>query len=137
MLQLVYISSARELITEATCRDILSVSRKNNQRDGISGLLVAGQRRFLQALEGEPDAVRAAYQRICKDPRHYACVLLGEHYIDNRLFGAWEMGFQQAGRELSDDANLAAIVTNLVDPISDANLRAQFVGFAEMQEQAA
>lgn len=39
VLQLVYISSARELITEATCRDILLVSRRNNLRDGISGLL--------------------------------------------------------------------------------------------------
>lgn len=137
MLQLVYISSARMLITDATCRDILSISRRNNERDGISGLLVAGQRRYLQALEGKTDVVRAAYQRIRADPRHYACVLLGEHYIDDRMFGAWDMGFQQGGRELSDDASLAAVVTNLVAPISDANLRAQFVGFAELQERAA
>lgn len=137
MLQLVYISSARNLITEATCRDILSVSRKNNQRDGISGLLIAGQQRFLQALEGNTDVVRAAYQRIRADPRHYACVLLGEHHVDDRMFGAWEMGFQKGGRELSDGSSLAAVVTNLVDPITDANLRAQFVGFAELQGRAA
>ncbi len=137
MLQLVYISSARELITEATCRDILLVSRRNNLRDGISGLLVAGQRRFLQALEGKTDAVRAAYQRISADPRHYACVLLGEHHIDDRMFGTWEMGFRPGGSDLSDDASLAAIVTSMVDPIGDANLRAQFVGFAELQSRAA
>lgn len=47
------------------------------------------------------------------------------------------MGFQPGGSDLSDDASLAAIVTSMVDPIGDANLRAQFVGFAELQSRAA
>ena len=137
MLQLVYISSARQPITEADCRNLLDTSRRNNSRSGVTGLLVAGKRRFLQAIEGPTDAVRTTYARIITDPRHYACVLLSEHYLDERHFGSWAMGYERGGSELSDDAALAAIVTSLVDPVSDASMRAQFIGFAELQSRAA
>lgn len=137
MLQLVYISSARQPITASVCTNILSVSRTSNQRSGITGLLVAGERRFLQALEGPTDAVRSTYARILKDPRHYACVLLSEHYLDQRQFGEWSMGYIAGGPELSDEGLLADVVTKLVDPIDDASLRAQFIGFAELQNRAA
>jgi len=137
VLQLVYISSAREAITQATCRNVLEISRRNNRRNGVTGLLVAGRRRFLQAIEGPTDAVRATYAKITADPRHYACVLLSEHYLNERQFGDWAMGYALGGSELSDDAELAAIVTSLVDPVSDASMRAQFIGFAELQSRAA
>jgi len=134
---LVYISSARTLISENTCADILAKSRLHNQRADISGLLVAGQRRFLQALEGPTDAVRATYARILNDPRHYACVLLGERYLDTRQFGDWAMGYNAGGRDAADDAGLVSIVEALVDPLDNANLKAQFTGFAELQSRAA
>lgn len=137
MLQLVYISSARNLISEDTCADILAKSRTNNLRADISGLLVAGQRRFLQTLEGPTDAVRATYARILADPRHYACVMLGERYLDTRQFGDWAMGYSAGGRDAPDHAGLVSIVKGLVAPLEDANLRAQFVGFAELQSRAA
>ncbi|WP_114227162.1 MULTISPECIES: BLUF domain-containing protein [Sphingomonas] len=137
MLQLVYISSAREVITGSTCATILEKSRANNSRDDVTGLLVAGERRFLQALEGPTEAVRSTYARIIQDHRHYACVLLSEQYVENRQFAAWSMGFVSGGSEMSDDQSLAQIVTRLVNPISDASLRAQFIGFAELQDQAA
>jgi hypothetical protein len=68
MLQLVYISTSREPITDRLLDDILSTSRRNNDRAGVSGLLVAGGRRFLQALEGPAAAVLATYARIAADP---------------------------------------------------------------------
>ena len=137
MLQLVYISSARQLITEDMCKDILLKSRANNERANISGLLVAGQRRFLQALEGPTDAVRSTYARIVADPRHYACVLLGERYSDVRQFGDWAMGYSAGGPDAPDDAGLVAIVEELVASLKDADLRAQFTGFAKLQSRAA
>lgn len=137
MLQLVYISTARHPITEASCVEILTASRTNNLRVDITGLLVAGQRRFLQALEGRPEAVRSTYKRIIDDPRHYACVLLSEQYVDERQFGDWAMGYSSGGGDLSDDAELASIVTSLVDPVRDANLRAHFIGFAKLQSRVA
>ncbi|MEE2915447.1 MAG: BLUF domain-containing protein, partial [Pseudomonadota bacterium] len=67
--QLVYISSA---IGRVDGDAVLAVSRRNNARDGITGLLYADGRRFLQVLEGERAAVERAYQRIAADPRHRA-----------------------------------------------------------------
>jgi hypothetical protein len=137
LLQLVYISSARQIISEDICANILAKSRPNNERADISGLLVAGQRRFLQALEGPTDAVRATFARILSDHRHYACVLLGERYSDVRQFGDWAMGYSTGGVDAPDNAGLVSVAQTLVASLEDPNLRAQFIGFAELQSRAA
>ena len=137
MLQLVYISSARNLICNDICADILAKSRTNNLRNNISGLLVASQRRFLQTFEGPTDSVRNTYERIRSDPRHYACVLLGERNLDERQFGNWAMGYSAGGRDAPEEAGLVSVVSELDATLRDANLRAQFTGFAELHSRAA
>lgn len=136
MLTLAYISTARTPITDAMCKDILAASRVNNPVNGITGLLVAGRKRFLQALEGPTDEVRATYARIAADPRHFACVVLAEHHVEERQFGNWAMGYS-AGHDADDGADLEAIVTALVAPLEDPDLRAQFIGFAQLNARAA
>lgn len=98
MLQLVYISSANPA---APCRtqDILTVSRHNNARDQISGLLYADRGRFLQALEGPEESVEVAYARIQQDQRHRAIVLLSRRNVDRREFGHWEMAHRAPGAD--------------------------------------
>lgn len=137
MFQIVYISTARALITQEVCNDVLRISRANNRRAGISGLLVAGQQRFLQALEGPTDAVRATFARIVDDPRHFACVVLSERHIDSRQFGDWAMGFIAGEPGAVASETLPSIVEALVAPLEDANMRAQFMGFADLQSRAA
>ena len=100
-------------------------------------MLVAGQRRFLQALEGPTDAVRTTYARILADPRHYASVVLSDRYLEARQFGGWAMGFAAGGADAADGEPLTAIVEALVAPLEDASLRAQFMGFAALQSRAA
>ncbi len=137
MLQIVYISTARQPIGPSLCADILKTSRINNREDRISGLLVAGGRRFLQVLEGPAAEVRQTYARIAADSRHYACVILSERQIEARQFGEWAMGYTAGGREASDDSSLEEIVAALVAPVRDPDLRAQFTGFAQLQSRAA
>jgi len=50
MHQLAYISTIGLHMREQDIEDILQVSRSNNRRDGITGLLVADGVRFLQVL---------------------------------------------------------------------------------------
>ena len=76
--QLVYISSPRSPVTEEECDTILAQSRRNNARAGIGGVLVVGHSRFLQMIEGPPEAVAAAFARIKADPRHYAVVVISD-----------------------------------------------------------
>ena len=136
MLQLVYISTARHPITEPLLNTILEASRRNNVRTGVTGLLVAGGRRFLQALEGPDEAVWETYARIKADPRHHALVLLTGRPVERRCFGGWSMAFEAAG-EASEQGDLVELVDALTAPLADKTLRAHFIGFAELHSRVA
>lgn len=101
MLQLVYVSSANPAAPCPT-QDILTISRRNNARDHISGLLYADAGRFLQALEGPEAAVEAAFARIRQDARHRAIVILSRRAVDRREFGHWEMAHRAPGADAAD-----------------------------------
>lgn len=137
MLQLVYISTSRApVIDDALLQDVLAVSRRNNSAAGISGLLLAGGRRFLQALEGPRGEVLRCYERIKQDPRHFAFVVLAERAIEVPEFGAWAMAHGQ-GRDPEAGAALRKAVDRLTADLPDPNVRALFTGFAELHSKAA
>lgn len=137
MIQLVYISTARALaIDDALLESVLSVSRRNNARMGLTGLLLAGGRRFLQALEGPRDAVEATYVKIKTDPRHFAFVELANKEISEPEFGAWAMAYSQ-GADPQASRALRTAVDALTRDLPDPNVRALFTGFAELHSQAA
>jgi hypothetical protein len=135
ILQLVYISTMRVPLGAEACEDILAASRRNNRRAGISGVLIAGSNRFLQLLEGPPAAVRATYDRIKSDPRHYATVVLSERTAEHRDCPRWDMGFLPGGGAYPGET-LQALVERLAEPITDKNVRAEFTGFAAVQTRA-
>ena len=136
MFQLVYISTAREPISAPMLGQILLASRRNNAGNDITGLLVAGGRRFLQALEGPEQAVLDTYARIKQDSRHYAMVLLTGRSVEARAFGNWAMAYEQGG-DARNGNDLRATVEALTSSITDKTLRAHFLGFAEQQSRAA
>ncbi|URW76238.1 BLUF domain-containing protein [Sphingomonas donggukensis] len=130
MRQFIYVSTATaERIDIA---DILATSRVNNRRDGLSGLLYSDGKRFLQALEGEPRAIDAAYARIARDARHRSVVILSDREIDAREFGDWAMAHRAPG---DDGAAFVARVAELVARASP-NVQATFNGFAEVRRAA-
>lgn len=135
MLQIVYISTARRPFTQAELEAVLLKSRLNNGRDGVTGLLISGGKRFLQALEGPEEAVAAAYDRIKADARHFAVVPLSIRQVEVREFGSWSMGYEAGAA--SQSAGLKEIVAKLVERMSDKTLAAQFTGFAELHARAA
>ncbi len=73
-------------------REIISVSQKNNSRDGITGYLIFDKTWFLQILEGDRDVIFSTYKRIQGDPRHGGVVLVQTGEIRQRQFPAWTMG---------------------------------------------
>jgi hypothetical protein len=70
---------------------ILSVARRNNARDQITGALICRADLFLQLLEGPRLAVTAAFHRILADDRHLDVTLIGCGDIKTRQFPAWHM----------------------------------------------
>ena len=131
MLQIMYISSAAA-IAPIDVAQILTVSRRNNERDGITGFLYADGRRFLQVLEGPVDAVERAFGRIGADARHRAVVTLSRREIAAREFGDWAMAHRMPGGDT--DALLEQIAERL--EAASPNVRATFEGFAKIRRAA-
>jgi len=127
--QLVYISTVTPNVV-ADAAAILAVSRRNNARDRITGLLWFNGKRFLQALEGEEDTVERAYARIKADARHRAVVTLSDRAVESREFGPWSMA------SASDSGDAARRVSALVADAAP-DVRATFEGFVEMPRAAA
>ena len=130
MQRLLYISTARKPLPQVEIDDILRVSRRNNAAVAVTGLLVVGGRRFMQALEGPVEPVERVYQRICADPRHFAVVVLTREPIERRMFGDWAMGYR-AGADPNGTA-LPDVVRSLTATIEDPTLRAYFTSFADL-----
>lgn len=131
MLQLVYISSPTPTGATDTI-SILATSCSNNARDGITGLLYSDGVRFLQALEGPEESVEAAFQRISRDPRHKAIVVLSRRSVSSREFGNWDMAQRRPG---ADSATFLARVEALTRGAS-AGVRATFEGLARLERAA-
>jgi hypothetical protein len=130
MKRLLYISTARSILSSTELDALLVKSRRANSAADITGLLVVGGRRFLQVLEGPDQNVTATYKRIAADPRHFALVKLHDREITTRAFASWAMGYEQGG-VIAEAATLEEQIATLVGPIADPTLRAYFTGFVE------
>jgi hypothetical protein len=98
LMQIIYASETPG-IPEAELEALLTTSRDRNARAGVTGMLVVGEGKILQALEGPEDAVRALYARIARDRRHHDCRVLWERTVGERAFGRWSMGFATLSQE--------------------------------------
>lgn len=130
MIRLIYISTARSQLSTVELGGILRASRRNNAAVGVTGLLVVGGRRFLQALEGPTDAVTQTYDRIKADTRHFAAVTLDSRPISQRDFPDWAMGYQPSN-SLRGEGLIADDVAALIAPIAEPTMHAYFAQFAK------
>jgi len=95
MFQLMYVSTAAWKMANDDLCSILDVSRANNRRLGVTGLLLHLDHGFLQVLEGSKDAVLEIFGQIERDRRHTGVRVLFQHDVPERLFGDWTMGFDR------------------------------------------
>ena len=72
---------------------ILTQSRENNSRRGLTGALLYHRGRFIQVLEGPDDTVAARFDLIALDHRHRGVQKIIEKKIGARQFPEWTMGF--------------------------------------------
>lgn len=96
IVQLAYFSRNTVMADDAVLRlsleDILARARRNNLRDGITGYLLFNRRWFVQILEGTPEAIASAMQRIEEDPHHTDLTPINQRTIRARSFPEWSMG---------------------------------------------
>jgi Sensors of blue-light using FAD len=100
LLRLMYSSVSAPEMTPQALNQIFEAAIRNNQRDEITGALIANGRLNIQYLEGPEAAVRALWARIQSDSRHHSIVQLYEQVLQApRLFPEWAMLRGQASKQ--------------------------------------
>ena len=92
--QIIYTSAACEPMDQLALEALLTESRDNNARRGVSGILLYASESFLQVLEGDKAAVWKTYLKIASDCRHEQLILLHEQALGQRDFPGWSMAFR-------------------------------------------
>jgi hypothetical protein len=117
---LIYSSRVMSDLSDHDLIDLLDISRRNNDRLGLTGVLLYRQGRFLQYLEGPRDALLERVRIIAADDRHTSFVTLLEEDIPRRLFPAWSMGFERlTERGASDIPGYRTSFADLSEKVDD------------------
>lgn len=110
MRYLIYISTATRLLADAELLEILDISRSNNEKKNITGILLYSEGTFIQLLEGPTSQLNSIYEAILNDARHRNVIKLVEEDVDHRSFPGSVMGFR------SIDAYELEILASYFDP---------------------
>jgi len=110
--RLVYYSRNRVTRSDDELSDaigsILTASRRNNPKVGVTGALMFNCGCFAQVLEGPRGAIEDVFERIQQDDRHGDVSLLAFDPVANRAFENWSMGF--VGASVADSARYGSLV---------------------------
>ena len=102
-------------------RAILAVAVPRNTRAQVSGALLACDKWFVQALEGDRLVVGEIYQKTCGDPRHHDTQVITAGPIGDRNFADWSM----CGQTLSPTDDAIIHTLNKKKGFNPAGLSAQ------------
>lgn len=102
--ELIYASRANSNFNSEFLEDILAVSRVNNTRNDITGLLIFDGSTFCQILEGNKKVLDSTYDRIIKDDRHIDHTLFHSGEIQERSFSRWAMSFKRMNEAVSTES---------------------------------
>lgn len=88
---------------------ILAESQRNNADRGLTGALAAHGDRYIQVVEGQPEALDGLLRRLESDPRHRDIRLVHREPVAARVFADWSMASARVtpGLERSLDALMA------------------------------
>ena len=134
--EVIYFSLASEEMDAGKLDRLLSRCRSENEKTGITGVLVFYEREFLQLLEGEESDVLALYARIENDLRHQQIYKLWDGPIAARSYGQWAMAFidQELLNALPHAVHLSGFGRGLANAVKDStgkklllNLRDEFL----------
>jgi hypothetical protein len=95
MIQLSYISTSPQPMETEQLLALLQECLHGNRGLGVTGLLLYGNRTFLQVLEGDEAVVDALYEKIMRDTRHTDIKCLTRKTIERRQYAEWTMGFKR------------------------------------------
>ena len=110
--QIVYSSLATKKMLKSDLYVILRQARLNNEKSGVTGILIFSDGHFFQVLEGKENIVADLYKKISADKRHSDIQLLLEDELENRTFPNWGMAYATpSAREIANWAGLRNAIT--------------------------
>jgi hypothetical protein len=122
VLSVVYSSTATSPFSASDLAALLTVSRRNNARAGVTGMLLSRGDRFLQVLEGPEDEVEDTMMRISADSGHRDVRILLQGPVEQRQFPDWTMSFAQLSSSEEDRVpGYRATFEDLADESNDVN----------------
>ena len=89
----IYISAATDDFLKEDIISILELSRENNAKLGITGILLYDEGSFFQVLEGKSNVINSLYEKLLKDRRHTRAKKIVVEPIETRCFSEWTMGY--------------------------------------------
>ena len=99
LIHLIYCSAAPRPLGREELAALLAGARLQNERHGITGMLLHVDGSFFQVLEGAPDDVERLFARISADPRHDHVTVIIREPVATRAFGEWTMGHAEMTRD--------------------------------------
>ena len=95
---LVYVSSAKRLLSADELTHLLECARERNAKEKVTGVLLYSHGKFMQYLEGPEAGLHKVYGLIKTHPLHYALIDLVREPIAAREFAEWSMACHVVGR---------------------------------------
>lgn len=92
-----YISNATNDFTNPQLKSLLLESRINNERKGITGMLIHFDGNFIQYIEGNKYEVTNLFETIKIDLRHRSVYKITSGITRERKFKNWSMAFERLG----------------------------------------
>jgi hypothetical protein len=99
LISAVYVSSAHSTLTDQELAQILTISRENNKKRGITGMLLYRGGDFMQIIEGPAASIEALLKSLARDTRHTGMIILKKTPIPERQFSEWQMAFRDLNGE--------------------------------------
>jgi len=96
LVELKYLSKAKEGMNASALADIIDISKFLNEPNGITGMLFFDHGYFGQILEGNRSAIEETWSRIKNDNRHFNIEVRGITEIQDRRFPKWSMNLFDA-----------------------------------------
>jgi hypothetical protein len=92
---IIYASSATRELTTAALEALLTSAQFFNRQHKVTGVLLHSGNHFMQCLEGSPEDVGKAYERVKDSSQHKDIVVYMDGEVAKRSFGSWDMGLAQ------------------------------------------
>ena len=94
MIRLIYASSATREMSADDLLFLLEQSRRRNERQNVTGMLLFVGESFIQVPEGAEKDVEEIYEDVLDDDRNTANTVMLKDEITERAFPDWSMGFK-------------------------------------------